>query len=137
MDPLPTTRAPSLLTFVRRYQTRIALGAVLLLATNLCQIAIPWAVARGIDTLAAGQPLALAQHYALMILGLAILQAVIRIGSRVALFHAGRNIEYDLRQGLFTKILTLAPADLRRRSTGDIMSAMTSDLSSVRVMTKT
>jgi ATP-binding cassette subfamily B protein len=107
---------------------------VCLLLSNLLQIGIPWALQRGIDGLRVPGGTGVAERYALLIAALALLQAVIRIASRITIFNAGRNVEYDLRTECAAHLCTLPPSFYRRHPTGDLMSRMTNDLSSVRVM---
>jgi ATP-binding cassette subfamily B multidrug efflux pump len=58
----------------------------------------------------------------------------VRVLSRVAVFNAGRNAEYELRRILSAKLLTLGPSFYRRMSTGEIMSRVTNDLTQVRLL---
>jgi ATP-binding cassette subfamily B protein len=58
----------------------------------------------------------------------------VRVLSRVAVFNAGRNAEYELRRVLSAKLLTLGPSFYRRLSTGEIMSRVTNDLTQVRLL---
>ncbi len=58
----------------------------------------------------------------------------VRVLSRVAIFNAGRNAEYELRRVLSAKLLTLGPSFYRRMSTGEIMSRVTNDLTQVRLL---
>jgi ATP-binding cassette, subfamily B, multidrug efflux pump len=57
-----------------------------------------------------------------------------RVLSRVAVFNAGRNAEYELRRVLSAKLLILGPSFYRRMSTGEIMSRVTNDLTQVRLL---
>lgn len=58
----------------------------------------------------------------------------VRVQSRIAVFNAGRNAEYELRRVLSAKLLTLGPSFYRRMSTGEIMSRVTNDLTQVRLL---
>jgi ATP-binding cassette subfamily B protein len=71
---------------------------------------------------------------ALLIIVFAVLQALIRTWSRILIFNAGRNVEYGLRRDLFAHLTTLDAAFYRRHPTGDVMSRMTNDLGSVRML---
>jgi ATP-binding cassette subfamily B protein len=64
----------------------------------------------------------------------ALLAFGVRVLSRVAVFNAGRNAEYELRRVLSAKLLTLGPSFYRRMSTGEIMSRVTNDLTQVRLL---
>jgi ATP-binding cassette subfamily B protein len=60
--------------------------------------------------------------------------AVVRVLSRVVVFNAGRDAEYELRSSLEERLLALGPSFYRRMSTGEIMSRVTNDLAQVRLL---
>jgi len=66
--------------------------------------------------------------------GLAVLQAAIRIASRILIFNGGRRVEYELRGVLFEHLLALPQSFFRKNSTGEVMSRLTNDLSAVRLL---
>ncbi len=70
----------------------------------------------------------------LWMIAVALLAFTVRVLSRVAVFNAGRNAEYEIRRVLSAKLLTLGPAFYRRMSTGEIMSRVTNDLTQVRLL---
>jgi ATP-binding cassette subfamily B protein len=70
-------------------------------------------------------------------LGLAVVALVafgLRVASRLVVFNAGRQAEYELRQGLLTKLQSLGPSFYRRVSAGEVMSRATNDLTQVRLL---
>jgi ATP-binding cassette subfamily B multidrug efflux pump len=71
---------------------------------------------------------------ALWIVGVSVSAAAIRVLSRIAVFTAGRNVEYELRALLLDRLQRLGPAFFRRVPTGDIMSRATNDLAQVRLL---
>jgi ATP-binding cassette subfamily B protein len=116
---------------------RIALGCVCLVGTNGFSLAIPWLLKQAIDALRQLAPAAahgIVVRNAVAIIVFAVLQALIRTWSRIFIFDAGRNIEYGLRRDLFAHLTRLDPAFYRRHPTGDVMSRLTNDLSSVRLL---
>src|SRR6185369_3110837 len=70
----------------------------------------------------------------LWMVAIALLAFGVRVLSRVAVFNAGRNAEYELRRVLSAKLLTLGPSFYRRMNTGEIMSRVTNDLTQVRLL---
>ncbi len=117
------------------------LGCVCLAASNIFGSAIPWLLKVAIDVLRAAhgtQALDAARrtvtHTALAIVGCAVLQALIRTWSRMAIFNTGRDIEYGLRRDLFGHLVRMDPAFYRRHPTGDLMSRLTNDLGAVRML---
>jgi ATP-binding cassette subfamily B protein len=71
---------------------------------------------------------------ALLVAGLAVSQALARITSRILIFNAGRDAEYQLRRTLFAHLCRLDGAFYGRYRTGDLMSRLTNDLASVRAL---
>jgi ATP-binding cassette subfamily B protein len=69
------------------------------------------------------------------IIAAAVLQGGIRIQSRTVLLHAGRRIEYAIREDLFSRLVTLDASWFSRERTGDIMSRFANDLTNVRMLT--
>jgi ATP-binding cassette subfamily B protein len=75
-----------------------------------------------------------AVHVGIGLVAVALMAFGVRVLSRVAVFNAGRNAEYELRRVLSAKLLTLGPSFYRRMSTGEIMSRVTNDLTQVRLL---
>ncbi|NUO47258.1 MAG: ABC transporter ATP-binding protein [Polyangiaceae bacterium] len=71
---------------------------------------------------------------ALTIFGVSVTAAVVRVLSRVTIFTAGRNVEYELRAVLLHRLQRLGPSFFRTMPTGDIMSRATNDLTQVRLL---
>jgi ATP-binding cassette subfamily B protein len=57
-----------------------------------------------------------------------------RVLSRVTIFTGGRNVEYELRAVLLSRLHKLGPSFFRRMPTGEIMSRATNDLGQVRLL---
>ena len=116
---------------------RIALGCLCLVGTNAFSLAIPWLLKQAIDALRELAPAAahgVVVRDAAAIIVFAVLQALIRTWSRIFIFDAGRNVEYRLRRDLFDHLTRLDPGFYRRHPTGDVMSRLTNDLGSVRLL---
>ncbi len=130
----PKPSGPGAWNFLFRYRARLVMGALMLVATNAFALAIPWLLGETVDALRGPDPGAAVPQLALAMIAMAILQAVARIGSRVALFNAARMAEADLRSLLFGHLLTLEPAFYRGHPVGDVMSRLTNDVQTVRAM---
>ncbi len=72
--------------------------------------------------------------YALLLTLAAAVQMVIRIVSRLVLFGAGRDIEYDIRNELLAHLQTLPPSYYAEQSTGDIISRASNDIGNIRLL---
>jgi ATP-binding cassette subfamily B protein len=133
--------------YIGRYRGRYLAGFALLLLTNLAALTIPWVVKGTIESVGesvggaaapalaapAAAPRALAWG-ALTIVGLALLQGLTRLGSRLTLLGASQRVEADIRDDLFARLLRLPPAYYQTRRTGDLMSRATNDLQSVSML---
>lgn len=124
--------------YVLPYRRAFGWGFLLLLATNGVQIAIPWLLKLGVDLLAAGIGASEAGGQLAWIAGgIAIaagVQAVTRVGSRLFIFGAGRDIEYDVRQQAYSHVLALDSAYYASHSRGDTISRVVNDISNVRLL---
>jgi len=111
------------------------LGVAALLATNLFVVAVPWLISRMVDILQQ-DPIDLGrmQRILLLVLASAVAAGLIRVGSRMLLFNAGRSIEYALRKALVRHLQRMPASALARRPTGDLVSRATNDLNAVRML---
>jgi ATP-binding cassette subfamily B protein len=123
-----------LTTYLWRYRWRYALGGSLLVATASLAMAVPYLLKRAVETVEQGRPLGDVAGYALAVIGVALVQGVIRTCSRFVVFNTGRDVEYDLRNDLFQHLLSLPPAYYHEQRTGDLMSRLINDVGAVRML---
>lgn len=119
---------------LRPYKRRVALAALMLLATSVLALTIPQLLGRIIEALLKPDASELIPPLAIAMMVVAGLQACARIASRVLLFNAARMAEYDLRSQLLRHLLTLDSEYYRDHSTGDVMSRLSNDVQTVRAM---
>lgn len=75
-----------------------------------------------------------AKTAAIAMIIVSIVASIARVMSRIAIFSAGRNVEYELRAVLLDRLQRLGPSFFRTMPTGEIMSRATSDLTQVRLL---
>ena len=68
------------------------------------------------------------------IVGLAAIKGIFQYWMRVILIGISRDIEYDIRNDLFKRLVSLSQDFYSRYRTGDIMARSTNDLNAVRMM---
>jgi ATP-binding cassette, subfamily B, multidrug efflux pump len=120
------------LRYLRPYRARYIAGlACLVLATGF-SLTIPWTVKEAVDALTAGAGRDTVAAYAGLILVLALLHGVARLGSRFSMIGAGQWVEHDLRRDLYERFLRLPALFYHARRTGDLMSRATNDVTNVR-----
>jgi len=113
--------------FARPYLPRYAVGFVLLLATNGLSLWIPWLLRDAIRAMEAGARMNVIGRLAAAMIGVAVLQALVRSASRLAILGASRRIVYDLRNTFFAHLQRLGPSFFDSQRTGDIMSRGVND----------
>jgi ATP-binding cassette subfamily B multidrug efflux pump len=124
--------------YLARHRARYAAGVLLLLVTNACALLIPWVTKDVVDALGgAGRSSATRETVAagaLLVVVLALTQALVRTASRLVLLGAGQLVEAEIRADLFAAFLRLEPGFYQARRTGDLMSRATNDLQSVAML---
>ncbi len=120
--------------YLWKYRRNMALGMGSLLVTNITKAALPLAIRSGIDSLMKGFRLSLVFEFAALVVLLSIVKGIFQYWMRVILIGLSRDIEYDLRNDLFSHIVTLSQDFYAKYRTGDIMARATNDLNAVRMM---
>lgn len=118
--------------YLARYRRHFVLGGGALVATHFFTLLGPWVMKYAVDDIARGPSASKFEGYALLIVGLAVVQGAFRYFMRRILIGASRLIEYDLRNDLYRHLLALSPEYFDRTKTGDIMARATNDLNAVR-----
>ena len=120
--------------YFRRHILRLAGGFSALMFVDLLQLYIPRIVKYAVDALQKGtatpRGLFLAGCY---ITALAIVIALFRFVWRQLLFGFSRIVEIDLRNRMFSHLLTLDKSFFQKTTTGEVMALATNDLSSVQL----
>ncbi|HEV2689183.1 MAG TPA: ABC transporter ATP-binding protein, partial [Bryobacteraceae bacterium] len=69
-----------------------------------------------------------------LLVGLSLIKGLFQYWMRVILIGISRDVEFDLRNDLFSHLVTLSSDFYTRYRTGDIMARATNDLNAVRMM---
>ena len=117
----------------RRNLGLYAAGAGLLAGQQLLMAKRDFLVKAAVDAADARQGSA-GKTAAILMLVVSVAAAVMRVLSRITVFTGGRNVEYELRAVLLSRLHKLGPAFFRKMPTGEIMSRATNDLGQVRLL---
>jgi ATP-binding cassette subfamily B protein len=120
--------------YVLSYRRQVSVGLAFLLLTNVSSLIAPLVLKYAIDSLRSLTDPALLAKYAVLILGVTIIQGVFRYFMRRILIGASRRMEYDLRNDIFAHLQKLSRSYFVGAQTGDIMSRLTNDLNAVRMV---
>ncbi|MBZ5552500.1 MAG: ABC transporter ATP-binding protein/permease [Acidobacteriia bacterium] len=133
MGKLGTSLRP-LAAYIKRYRRRIVLGFLCVVTTNAVGMAFPWVLKGAIDDLTRALTYEKLIRYPLILIGISLIQAVFRFSMRWILIGVSRDIEYDLRNDFFSRLLELSPRFYHHNRTGDLMSKATNDIAAVRML---
>ena len=120
--------------YIYRYRTRYLRGILCLVVTATLAMSIPLLLKRAVEGIEKGLPFRQISFYILAIVGIALVQGMVRAFSRVLVFNVGRDIEYDLRNDLFAHLQKLSLSYYQNQFTGDLMSRLVNDVTAVRMM---
>jgi ATP-binding cassette subfamily B multidrug efflux pump len=117
-----------------RYRRGLALGMGSLLLKDIISASLPLVIRAGVDSLTSGFKIQIVVEFAAFLVGLSLLKGIFQYWMRVILIGMSRDIEFDLRNQLFSHLVTLSSDFYGRYRTGDIMARSTNDLNAVRMM---
>ncbi len=123
-----------LLPYLARYRLRYLGGVACLLLATAFSLSIPWTVKSAVDALERDGAAARIAPFVLLILALAAAHGAARLGSRFAMLGAGQWVEHDIRADLYARLLALPAAFYHRHRTGDLMSRVSNDISTLRAL---
>ncbi|HVO98295.1 MAG TPA: ABC transporter ATP-binding protein [Bryobacteraceae bacterium] len=119
---------------LRRYRRAYALGFGALAAKDIFGAALPLAMRAAVDSLTADRSLRLLFEFCGLLVGLSIAKGICQYWMRVILIGISRDIEFDMRNDLFARLVTLDASFYGRMRTGDILARATNDMNAVRMM---
>jgi ATP-binding cassette subfamily B protein len=122
------------LPYLWRYRGNFAWGLAALALKDLAAVSAPLVIRAAVDRFSRGAPAAQIWRLAGYLVAIAILRGIFQYWMRVVLIGISRDIEYDLRNDLFTHLVSLSGDFYARLRTGDIMARATNDLNAVRMM---
>jgi ATP-binding cassette subfamily B protein len=128
---------PRLRGFLLPHSAAIGWALVLLMGGALMDLLKPWPLKVTIDVVLkqdtlAGQTLYVLIGVSLLVVGISVLEGFLGYLAAFHLNRAGRSIVFDLRAALFDHIQRLSLQFHNRRSAGDLMTRVTSDVKDLK-----
>jgi ATP-binding cassette, subfamily B, multidrug efflux pump len=120
--------------YMRRRKRAYAAGTVTTLLYAGLFVLFPLTVGWCVQALVDGLPREEITFRCAALVAIALARSGVRYFSRVQLFDAARDIEYELRNDLFAHLQRQPQSFFFRWRTGDLMSRCVNDLTSVRLM---
>jgi ABC-type multidrug transport system fused ATPase/permease subunit len=120
-----------LLGFLAPYRRGVWLSAALAAVAMAMTVVIPWLTGRAIDQIRAGDSSDL-DRLGILIGVAGTARLVLSVARRLVAGRVSLGVEYDLRQRLYSHLLSLELGFFDRQQTGQLMSRATVDLQAVR-----
>jgi ATP-binding cassette, subfamily B, multidrug efflux pump len=120
--------------YLWKYRSKFFWGAVSVLLTNAIWVFFPQVIRQATDDLNHGITRHKIVVYSLSLLAIALAKGIFQFLTRWILIGISREIEFDLRNDLFTHLERLSHSYYQRTRTGDIMARATNDLNAVRML---
>jgi ATP-binding cassette subfamily B protein len=120
--------------YLRRYWKQLAWGGVATVLYNVIKVLIPGIIGHAVDDMRHGVTQEKILHHALLLLLIAALSAIFLYITRQVIIGASREIEFDLRNDIFTNLERQSAGYYHTHRTGDIMARTTNDLNAVRML---
>ena len=124
----------SLRPYLWRYKRGFALGLGAMLTKSAMGALLPLILKSGVDRLTVGFRIGPILQLAAMLIVVSGVKGFFQYWMRVILIGISRDIEYDLRNDLYRKLVRLSQDFYAKFRTGDIMARATNDLNAVRMM---
>jgi ATP-binding cassette subfamily B multidrug efflux pump len=126
------SRLSPLFPYLRRYMRSFLLGGLALVVYNAAKAMIPLVIGGAMSDIQHDLSVSKIEHHALRLLGVAIVASISLYLTRQIIIGASREIEFDIRNDLFSHLEAQPPDFFQRHRTGDIMAHSTNDLNAVR-----
>jgi ATP-binding cassette, subfamily B, multidrug efflux pump len=123
-----------LIPYVKKYRRSYLLGTICVFLNNGTWILFPQVLYRAVDALKSGVTLEKLRDYSLLLIAVALVKGVFQFLTRWVVIGISREVEFDLRNDLFSHLEKLSYSYYQRTRTGDIMARATNDLNAVRML---
>src|ERR671922_1736493 len=121
-----------LLGFLKPYKWSLAVSVVLAVGSQAAAVAMAFLTGGGLEHAVQSAQLRTIWVYAAAILGIGLIRSLLMMGRRLISGRQALGVEFDMRNGLYAKLLRLSFGFYDRHQTGQLMSRATVDLQSVR-----
>jgi ATP-binding cassette subfamily B protein len=121
-----------LLGFLEPYRWSLAVSVLLAVASQAAAVAMAFLTGSGLDHAVSSADRRAIWIYAGAILGIGAVRSLLMMGRRLISGRQALGVEFDMRNGLYAKLLRLSFGFYDRHQTGQLMSRATVDLQAVR-----
>ena len=121
-------------SFLAKYKWSYLVGMIILIVIDIAQVQVPIIVGNVIDGIEGKSITGEDFNRAIITMGIIALIVMFgRVGWRYAIFGSARKIERDMRNDLFSHLLTLPKSYFHEHKAGEVMALITNDIEAVRL----
>ena len=120
--------------YLKKYRWTLFVGALTVFGNNGIWVLFPQVLRRAVDDLNQGATRHKFFVYSLLLLAIAGTKGIFQFLTRWLMIGVSREIEYDLRNDMFSHLSRLDYSYYQKTRTGDIMARATNDLNAVRML---
>jgi ABC-type multidrug transport system fused ATPase/permease subunit len=121
-----------LLGFLKPYKWSLAVSVVLAVGSQAAAVAMAFLTGSGLEQAVGAADTQTIWIFAAAILGIGLVRSLLMMGRRLISGRQALAVEFDMRNGLYAKLLRLSFGFYDRHQTGQLMSRATVDLQAVR-----
>jgi ATP-binding cassette, subfamily B, bacterial MsbA len=122
-----------LLAYTKPYRIALGVAAVATIISSALGLVFPQVIGRLLDaSLKPGSSTSALDQLAVFLIGVFLIQALFNAVQTYLLTLTGEGVVADLRRGLYAHLLSLSPKFFESRKTGEIVSRLASDASTVQ-----
>ncbi len=127
-------RLRPLVPYLKRYRMSLFWGALTVVASNAFGVLVPYVIGHAVNDMLKQVTSTKILRYSLLLLAFSLLKNIFLFLMRKILIGFSRDVEFDLRNDLFTNLARQPQSFYHTHRTGDIMARTTNDLNAVRDM---
>jgi len=121
-----------LFAYLKPYRGRMTLAACALLISTGLGLSFPMVIVRLLDSVTRTKSISALNHYALLLLGIFVVQATFSFLQSNLLAVVGERIVCDLRTNLYQQLHRMSLDFYSKRRVGEIVSRLSSDVTQMR-----
>ncbi|MCK4545263.1 ABC transporter ATP-binding protein [candidate division WOR-3 bacterium] len=120
--------------YLKKYKSMLIIGIISLIICDIFQISIPWFMKDAIDSVKVEGSMRLLTRFSILVIGAALGKIFFSYYLRSTFRKISVLVEFDIKNELMKKYLSMPPSFYNNHSIGDLMAHSTNDVRAVRML---
>ncbi|RKX71624.1 ABC transporter ATP-binding protein [candidate division TA06 bacterium] len=120
--------------YLSKYKSMLVIGIISLIICDIFQISIPWFMKDAIDSVKVEGSMRLLTKFSILVVGAALGKIFFSYYLRSTFRKISILVEFDIKNELMKKYLSMPPSFYNDHSIGDLMAHSTNDVKAVRML---